>query len=180
MASVRANAGLRWLGEGPPLAIRCGNGPEFPSRHFLSGCDERQIRLVFIEPGRPTQSGQVESFNGRFRDECLNANWFLALADARAKVEAWRKEYNSERLHSSLRCLSPEDFAARQMPRGDSTGLIWDQGDSNTTPLPHTPIPAAREGSMTRQDAGDFSCDNWWQKRGQVTGPSTVKRRKLS
>jgi putative transposase len=135
---------------GKPLAIRCDNGPEFTSRHFLVWCEKRQIRLVFIEPGRPMQNGHIESFNGRFRDECLNANWFLTLADAKAKIEAWRKEYNSERPHSSLGYLSPDEFAARQMPRGDSTGLMWGQGDSNAIPLPHTPIPAAREGSMTR------------------------------
>ena len=135
---------------GQPHAIRCDNGPEFTSRHFLSWCEKRQIRLMFSEPGRPMQNGHIESFNGRFRDECLNANWFLTLADAKAKIEAWRKEYNAERPHSSLGYLSPDEFAARQMPRGDSTGLMWGQGDSNAIPLPHTPIPAAREGSMTR------------------------------
>ncbi len=96
------------------------------------------------------QNGHIESFNGRFRDECLNANWFLTLADARAKIEAWRKGYNSERPHSPLRYLSPEEFAAQLMPCSDSTVLMWGQGDPNAIPLPHTPIPAVREGSMTR------------------------------
>jgi putative transposase len=137
------------LERGKPTAIRCDNGPEFTSRHFLVWCEKRQIRLVFIEPGRPMRKGHIETFNGRFRDECLNANWFLTLADAKAKIEAWKKEYNSERPDSSLGYLSPEEFAARQMPRGDSTGLMWGKGDSNAIPLPHTPIPAAREGSMT-------------------------------
>ena len=104
---------------GKPAAIRCDNGPEFTSRHFLIWCEQQQIRLVFIAPGRPMQNGHIESFNGRFRDECLNANWFLTLADARAKIEAWRKEYNSERPHSSLGYLSPEGYAARLAPRGD-------------------------------------------------------------
>lgn len=86
---------------GKPAAIRSDSGSEFTSRHFLSWC-EQQIRLVFIEPGRPMQNGNIESLNGRSRDECLNANWLLTLADAKAKLEAWRKEYNSERPHSSL------------------------------------------------------------------------------
>lgn len=126
---------------GKPLAIRCDNGPEFTSHHFLNWREERQIRLVFIEPGRPMQNGLVESFNGRFRDECLNTNWFLTLADARAKIGTWRKEYNSKRPHSSLGYLSPKEFAARQLPRGDSTRLIWDQGDSNAIPCPTPPSP---------------------------------------
>jgi putative transposase len=72
---------------GQPLAIRCDSGPEFTSRHYLGWCERRQIRLVFIEPSRPTQNGHIKSFNGPFRDECLNANWFLTLADAKAKIE---------------------------------------------------------------------------------------------
>ena len=146
---------------GQPLAIRCDNGPEFTSRHFWSWCEKRQIWLVFIEPGRPMQNGYIESFNGRFRDECLNANWFLTLADARAKIEAWRREYNRERPHRSLGYLSPEEFAARQMPRGGSPGLMWGRGDSRAIPLPRTPFPAVRAGGMTRPDAGDFSSYDW-------------------
>ena len=70
---------------GKPEAIRCDNGPELTSRHFLSWCEERKIQLIHIQPGRPMQNGHVESFNGRLRDECLNANWFHNLMDARAK-----------------------------------------------------------------------------------------------
>ena len=67
---------------GRPTAIRCDNGPEVTSRHSLVWCEMRQIRMVFIEPGWPMQNGHTESLNGRFRDECLNANWFLTLAGA--------------------------------------------------------------------------------------------------
>jgi len=87
---------------GKPEAIRCDNGPELTSRHFLSWCEEHKIQLIHIQPGRPMQNGHVESFNGRMRDECLNANWFRNLMDARAKIGAWRDEYNGERPHSSL------------------------------------------------------------------------------
>lgn len=96
---------------GMPEAIRCDNGPEFTSRHFLSWCEERKIQLIHIQPGRPMQNGHIESFNGRLRDECLNANWFHNLADARSKIGAWRDEYNSERPHSSLGYRTPNEFA---------------------------------------------------------------------
>ena len=97
---------------GKPEAIRCDNGPELTSRHFLSWCEERKIQLIHIQPGRPMQNGHVESFNGRLRDECLNANWFRNLMDARAKIGAWQEEYNGERPHSSLGYRTPNEFAA--------------------------------------------------------------------
>jgi putative transposase len=99
------------LERGKPQTLRCDNGPEFTSRHFLGWCADRGIELVHIQPGRPMQNGHVESFNGRFRDECLNANWFLNLADARAKIESWRQHYNTDRPHSSLDYRTPAEFA---------------------------------------------------------------------
>jgi putative transposase len=71
---------------GQPLAIRCDNEPGLTSRHFLAWCVERQIELVHIQPGKPTQNGRVESFNGRLREECLNLSWFQNLFDARKKT----------------------------------------------------------------------------------------------
>jgi putative transposase len=97
---------------GKPEAIRCDNGPELTSRHFLSWCEEQKIQLIHIQPGRPMQNGHVESFNGRLRDECLNAHWFRNLMDARTKIGAWRDEYNGERPHSSLGYRTPNEFAA--------------------------------------------------------------------
>jgi putative transposase len=96
---------------GAPEVIRCDNGPEFTSRHFLGWCEEKKIQLIHIQPGKPMQNGHVESFNGRLRDECLNANWFRTLADARGKIAAWRVEYNDERPHSSLGYRTPNEFA---------------------------------------------------------------------
>ena len=96
---------------GKPKALRCDNGPEFTSRHFLAWCEEQGIAVIHIQPGKPMQNGHVESFNGRFRDECLNANWFVNLADAKRKIESWRVEYNAERPHSSLGYRTPEEFA---------------------------------------------------------------------
>jgi putative transposase len=96
---------------GAPDKLRVDNGPEFTSRHFLAWCAQKKIELVHIQPGRPMQNGHVESFNGRFRDECLNANWFVNLADARQKIEDWRQHYNGERPHSSLDYRTPDEFA---------------------------------------------------------------------
>jgi len=96
---------------GQPKAIRCDNGPELTSRHFLAWCVERQIELVHIQPGKPTQNAHVESFHGRLREECLALSWFQNLFDARRKVAAWRREYNEERPHSSLGYRTPKEFA---------------------------------------------------------------------
>ncbi|MFZ5927243.1 MAG: integrase core domain-containing protein [Acidobacteriota bacterium] len=77
----------------------CGatTGEEFTSRHFLARCKWEGIKVVHIQPGRPMQNDHLESFNGRLRYECLNANWSANLAGAKEKIEEWRKEYNAER-----------------------------------------------------------------------------------
>ena len=98
---------------GAPGTIRCDNGPEFTSRHFLAWCVEWKIELLHIQPGKPTQNGRVESFNGRLRDEFLNVSWFQNLFDAKRKSAAWKWEYNEERPHSSLGYLTPNEYAAR-------------------------------------------------------------------
>ena len=67
--------------------------------------------MDFSRPGKPTDFALVESFNGRLRDECLNANWFLSLADARSKIERWRRHYNESRPHTALGWLTPQEFA---------------------------------------------------------------------
>ena len=105
-----------------PLAIRCDNGPEFTSRHFLSWCIERRIELVHIQPGKPQQNGYVESFNGKLRDECLKVSWFENLWDARRKIAAWQKEFNEERPHSSLGYRTPEEYA-RQLLASPGSAL---------------------------------------------------------
>jgi len=96
---------------GKPEAIVVDNGPEFRGRALAGWSEERRVRLQFIEPGKPSQNCFIESFNGRLREECLNANWFVTLADARRKIEAWRQDYNEERPHSSLGYLAPRQFA---------------------------------------------------------------------
>jgi putative transposase len=96
---------------GRPQAIRCDNGPELTSRHFLAWCIERQIELVHIQPGKPTQNGRVESFHGKLREECLRVSWFQNLFEARRKIAEWRQDYNEQRPHSSLGYRTPKEFA---------------------------------------------------------------------
>jgi putative transposase len=124
---------------GQPQAIRCDNGPELTSRHFLAWCVERQIELLHIQPGKPTQNAHVESFHGRLREECLNVSWFQNLFDARRKIAAWRKEYNEERPHSSLGYQTPSEFAAHA---ASFYKTELGQEASHAGPLPQTPIPA--------------------------------------
>lgn len=76
--------------------------------------EERRVRLEFIQPGKPVQNAYLESFNGRLRDECLNANWFTSLSDAKRKIESWRQDYNQQRPHSSLNYQPPSEFAQRR------------------------------------------------------------------
>jgi len=93
-----------------PAVLITDNGPEFVGRALDAWAYAQGIRLHFIEPGKPNQNAYVESFNGRFRDECLNEHWFLSLAHTRQIVEAWRLDYNAVRPHSSLGNVSPTEF----------------------------------------------------------------------
>jgi putative transposase len=97
---------------GLPDEIHVDHGPEFVCRSVRSWCEKHRVLLRYIEPGRPMQNGHIEAFNGRFRDECLNANWFLNLVTARTQVESWRIDYNQARPHSALGYLTPNEFAA--------------------------------------------------------------------
>jgi putative transposase len=98
---------------GLPRAIVVDNGPEFSGRLLDAWAYQRGVKLQFIQPGKPIQNAFVESFNARFRDECLNEHWFVGLADARERIEAWRQDYNTQRPHQSLGQLTPEQYARR-------------------------------------------------------------------
>lgn len=95
---------------GLPKSITIDNGTEFTSRAFDQWAYEKGIKLNFIQPGKPSQNGFVESFNGKFRDECLNENWFSNLSHAKELIEKWRIDYNTQRPHSSLNNLTPEEY----------------------------------------------------------------------
>ena len=117
---------------GKPQAIRCDNGPEISSRHFLAWAIEEKIDVVHIRPGKPTENAYVESFHGRLRDECLNVSWFWNLFDARRKISAWQQEYNSERPHSSLGYLTPEEFT-RQWWQLASSSCSTDEAEEQAS-----------------------------------------------
>lgn len=105
-----------------PAAIVVDNGPEFISRALDQWAYARGVKLVHIQPGKPVQNAFIESFNGTFRDECLNAHWFTSLQDARWIIEAWRVEYNTTRPHSSLGYKTPAEYVellnVASAPRG--------------------------------------------------------------
>jgi len=87
---------------GAPLYLRSDNGPEFVSRALLKWIVDQGIATALIDPGKPWQNGATESFNGKFRDECLSLEWFRSRSEAKAAIEAWRKHFNTVRPHSSL------------------------------------------------------------------------------
>lgn len=148
---------------GKPQSIRSDNGPELTSRHYLAWAIEWKIDLVHIQPGKPTQNGGMESFNGKLRDECLNTSWFWNLFDARRKISAWKMEYNSCRPHSSLSYLTPDEFArqwrlvspsndpcraADQPHQGDPGGLRFAPA---LTRLIHCPEISNQEGETKKE-----------------------------
>ena len=91
------------------------NGTEFIAGKIQRWLRENQIKTLYIEPGSPWQNGYIESFHSRFRDECLNREWLLNLREARVVIEDWRLHYNTERPHSRLGYLSPEDYIKHQI-----------------------------------------------------------------
>ena len=102
---------------GTPNFIKVDNGPEFISKELDKWAYENKVTLDFSRPGKPTDNAYIESFNGSFRDECLNTNWFLSLEDARDKIEEWRRDYNDWRPHRSLDNLTPRQYLEEQETR---------------------------------------------------------------
>ncbi len=92
---------------GYPKSIRADNGPEFVSRDLDLWAYKNGVILDFSRPGKPTDNAFIESFNGKFRAECLNTHWFLSLDDARSKLEHWRRDYNEVRPHSAIGYKTP-------------------------------------------------------------------------
>jgi putative transposase len=115
---------------GKPQSLLMDNGPEFTGKRLDEWAYHNKVRLQFIEPGKPSQNGYVESFNGTLRNECLNENWFGSVAEARMIIEQWRRKYNKVRPHSSLGYLTPEEYTENLLaaipPRGD-----WEEQNIN-------------------------------------------------
>jgi putative transposase len=105
---------------GFPKTIRVDQGSEFVSRDLDLWAYHRGVTLDFSRPGKPTDNAFIESFNGKFRAECLNAHWFMTLDDARRKCEAWRRDYNEERPHSAIGNKVPIELVNRSVPCGPS------------------------------------------------------------
>jgi putative transposase len=103
---------------GFPKAIRVDQGTEFVSRDLDLWAYQRGVTLDFSRPGKPTDNAFIESFNGKFRTECLNAHWFMSLDDARRKCEAWRRDYNEERPHSAIGNKAPIELVNRSGAHG--------------------------------------------------------------
>lgn len=99
---------------GTPETIVVDNGPEFAGKALDAWAYQQGVGLHFIEPGKPVQNAYIESFNGKFRDECLNEHWFTRLAEAQAIIEAWRMDYNTFRPHSSLGNRTPQEAAIEE------------------------------------------------------------------
>ncbi|QDS99567.1 Integrase core domain protein [Adhaeretor mobilis] len=132
-----------------PESIRVDNGPEFISKSLDWWAYFNKVTLDFSRPGKPTDNAFIESFNGRVRQECLNQHWFLNLADAIKKVEAWRIDYNQVRPHSSLGGRTLQEFAGRVGPGGSlpqashRTGLAGHASGSSSCCLRFQTVVAA-------------------------------------
>ena len=100
---------------GKPTMIVSDNGTELTSMAVLKWCQETGVEWHYIQPGKPMQNGFVESFNGSFRDECLNEQLFSSIKEARAKITNWKEDYNRERPHSSLENMTPHDFTMKTL-----------------------------------------------------------------
>ena len=96
---------------GLPKGITVDNGPEFVSKALDEWAYAVGLQLRFIQPGKPQQNAYIESFNGKFRDECLNEHWFMSMRHARQLIEEWRQDYNAQRPHSAIGYQTPDQFA---------------------------------------------------------------------
>jgi putative transposase len=139
---------------GLPQVLVMDNGPEFAGQALDVWAYQQGVKLHFIEPGKPVQNAFIESFNGKMRDECLNEHWFLSLGEARETMEAWRRDYNEVRPHSSLGNRTPQEF----------TGA--------GAALP----PPSRPGEKNKSQKLPWNSHyDWYRKRGQVTNAAAEK-----
>jgi putative transposase len=133
ITGTRVKAVLQRLADtrGLPRSITVDHGPEFEGQVLDAWAYSTNVQLSFIRPGKPNENAYIESFNGKFRDECLNEHWFITMAQARRSIESWRIEYNTERPHSSLGDMTPEEFAERSLAR-EKERVHLSTADSNS------------------------------------------------
>jgi putative transposase len=134
LPGLRVQAVLERLADtrGLPQSITVDNGPEFDSKVLDQWAYRTGVQLSFIRPGKPNENAYIESFNGKFRDECLNEHWFISLAHARSIIEAWRIEYNTERPHSSLGNRTPQEFAADRTKKDEERVFLTADSNANS------------------------------------------------
>jgi putative transposase len=106
-----------------PQRVQVDNGAEFISKALDKWAYENKVVLDFSRPGKPTDNAYIESFNGSFRDECLNTHWFLSLDDAREKIETWRRDYNEFRPHSALDNMTPDEYMKKHTKKPEISNL---------------------------------------------------------
>lgn len=111
------------LERGLPERIIVDNGPEYTAKILKKWAEKNQVYLDYITPGRPMENGYIESFNGKFREECLNQNWFQNISEASIIVEQWREDYNNNRPHSSLGYLTPKEYLKRK--KEEKNGKVY-------------------------------------------------------
>jgi putative transposase len=152
-----------------PQRIQTDNGSEFISKELDRWAYEQGVVMDYSRPGTPTDNPFIESFNGSFRDECLNMHWFLSLEDAGQKMEAWRCEYNSYRPHSALGHLTPDEFIEQHL-----RGVGHSQGKC----LPAAPSSGLRsssaEGHFSAGSSEDLSPDEGMETADYNPGSSTL------
>ena len=123
---------------GAPKYLRSDNGPEFVARALLQWITDQGIDTALIDPGKPWQNGVGESFNGKFRDECLSLEWFRSRAEARVVIETWRRHYNEVQPHASLGYLTPAEFIAKEI-----AASLYATGRDAALPGASAPRPVA-------------------------------------
>jgi len=139
---------------GAPAFLRSDNGPEFVSQALLRWITAQGIETALIDPGKPWQNGVGESFNGKFRDECLSLEWFRSRAEAKVVIESWRRHFNDVRPHSSLAYLTPAAFAARAAHPASPQATGRDAAVSRAS-APRPVAPPPRRGQ--EQPGAEFS-----------------------
>ena len=166
IGGVRVTRSLDALAEthGLPGTMVVDNGSEFTSRAFLAWAEKKGITPRFIDPAKPNQNAFIESFNGKFRDECLTGHWFTTLEDARRTIEEWRIDYNEVRPHSSLDNLTPAEFKATITTRETAARIAHFHIATTTTIMwiPHIP-PGPEKGARSNLRAR--------HSRTALTGP---------
>ena len=154
---------------GRPERIRVDNGPEFISKQLELWAYIHKVVLDYSRPGKPTDNAFIESFNGRFRDECLNLHGFLSLDDARKKIEQWRIDYHTVRPHSSIGNLPPEQFLDKSkapLVQVEPGGNSDEQNGARSRRPPDS--AAGRSCSIQRK----FQLQKWSKKRGTLKSPT--------